>query len=197
MSSAGAGAVSSDSGTGPKGSFSRPGAGVGRKEGQRSWSGKVLLVAKTGRLLRRFLEGLSRLREFSIDAAAVFGEGDAVPFGPVGTIQVLAGTELVLCALPGATPYRPLWESLSSGAVRGIALAGSFPPLSPFARTSDALLRLPFLVAGPGLRPPAEGTPAPPADAPKVRWAVAGYEAGDEAGHLAAFRAFFSLILRK
>jgi hypothetical protein len=30
-----------------------------------------------------------------------------------------------------------------------------------------------------------------------VRWAVAGYEEGDEAAHLGAFRAFFSLILQK
>ena len=170
--------------------------GVGREEGQRSWSGKVLLVADTGRLLRRFLEGLSRLKEFTIDAAAVFGHGDEVPYGPVGTLQVLEGTELVLYALPGAAPYRPLWESLASGAVGGIALARSFPPLPPFAATSDAVLRLPFLVAGPGLRPAAEGT-MHAGEAPKVRWAVAGYEEGDEAAHLGAFRAFFSLILQK
>jgi hypothetical protein len=80
--------------------------------------------------------------------------------------------------------------------VGGIALARSFPPLPPFAATSDAVLRLPFLVAGPGLRPPAEETP-PPEDAPKVRWGVVGYAEGDEAAHLAACRAFFALILRK
>jgi CheY-like chemotaxis protein len=169
--------------------------GVGREEGQRSWSGKVLLVADTGQLLRRFLEGLSRLKEFRIDAAAILGQGEAVPLGPVGTLQVLEGTELVLYALPGPAPYRPLWESLSSGALGGIALTSSFPPLPPFAETSDAVLGLPFLVAGPGLHPPAEGAPAAE-DAPKVRWAVVGYEEGSEAGHLAAFRAFFSLVLR-
>jgi CheY-like chemotaxis protein len=170
--------------------------GVGREEGQRTWSGKVLLIAETGRLLRRFLEGLSRLKEFRIDASIVFGQGDAVPFGPVGTLQVLEGTVLMLYALPGAAPYRPLWEALASGAVGGIALASAYPPLPPFATTSDAVLRLPFLVAGPGLRVPADGAP-PPGEAPKVRWGVAGYVEWDEAAHLAAFRAFFSLILRK
>ncbi|HEY6000439.1 MAG TPA: DUF4388 domain-containing protein [bacterium] len=170
--------------------------GVGREEGQRSWSGKVLLVADNGRLLRRFLEGLSRLKEFRIDASVVFGQGDAAPLGPVGTLQVLEGTALVLYALPGGRGYRPLWESLATGAVGGIALTTAYPPLPPFGVTCDTVLRLPFLVAGPGLRAPAE-VAAPAAGAPTVRWGVAGYAEGDEAGHHAAFRAFFSLILQK
>jgi DNA-binding response OmpR family regulator len=168
--------------------------GVGREEGQRVWSGKVLIAAESGPLLRRFLEGLSRLKEFRIDASVVLGQqGDAVALGPVGTLQVLEGTELVLFAFPGAAAFSPLWESLSSGAVGGIALVGAFPPFPPFARTSDAVLRLPFLIAGPGLRAPAGG--AGDDFAPTVRHAVAGYADGDEASHLAAFRAFFSLIL--
>ncbi len=168
--------------------------GVGREEGPRVWSGKVLLVAETGGLLRRFLESLSRLKEFRIDASIVLGQqGDAMVLGPVGTIQVLEGTELVLYALPGEAAFRPIWEALANGAVGGIVLASAFPPFPPYARTSDAVLRLPFLVAGPGLRAPTEG--APLEWTPAVRWAVAGYGEGDEAGHLATFRSFFSLIL--
>ena len=168
--------------------------GVGREEGQRAWSGKVLLTAEDGDLLRRFLESLSRLKEFRIDAAAVLGEAETRPFGSVGTIQVLEGTELVLYALPGEAAFRPLWEALANGAVGGIALTRAFPPFPAFARISDDVLRLPFLVAGPGLRAAAEGTP--PAWEPAVRWAVAGYDEGDETGHVAAFRSFFALILR-
>ncbi len=154
----------------------------------------MLLISENGGLLRRFLESISRLKEFRIDASVVLGrQGDAVLFGPVGTIQVLEGTELVLFALPGEAAYRPLWEALANGAVGGIVLTSAFPPFPPYARTSDTVLRLPFLVAGPGLIPPAEGTPLE--WTPAVRWAVAGYGEGDEAGHLAAFRTFFSLIL--
>ena len=168
--------------------------GVGREEGPRVWSGKVLLVSENGGLLRRFLESISRLKEFRIDASVVLGQqGDAALFGPVGTIQVLEGTELVLFAIPGEAAFRPLWEALANGAVGGIVLTRAFPPFPPFARTSDAVLRLPFLVAGPGLGAPAEGTTLE--WTPAVRWAVAGYAEGDEAGHLAAFRTFFSLIL--
>jgi len=168
--------------------------GVGREEGPRAWSGKVLLVSENGGLLRRFLESISRLKEFHIDAAVVLGrQGDAVLFGPVGTIQVLEGTELVLFAIPGAAAFRPLWEALANGAVGGIVLTSDFPPFPPFARTSDTVLRLPFLVAGPGLIPPSDGTALD--WTPAVRWAVASYGESDEAGHLAAFRTFFSLIL--
>jgi CheY-like chemotaxis protein len=168
--------------------------GVGREEGQRAWSGKVLLVSETAALLQRFLESLSRLKEFRIDASVVLGQHrDSVPFGPVGTLQILEGTELVLYSLPGAATCRPLWEALSSGAVGGIVLTSAFPPFPPFARTSDAVLRLPFLIAGPGLRPSPEAPPA--GGTPAVRWAVAGYGEGDESGHVAAFRTFFSLIL--
>ncbi len=171
--------------------------GVGREEGQRAWSGKVLLIAETGGLLRHFLEGLSRLKEFRIDAAAVFGQqGDAPAFGPVGTLQVLEGTELVLYALPGAAAFRPLWESLANGAVGAVVLASAFPPFPPFAATGDGVLRLPFLIAGPGLRGHAEGAPAA-TGAPQVRWGVAGYAEGDEAAHLDVFRGFFRLILDK
>jgi DNA-binding response OmpR family regulator len=168
--------------------------GVGREEGPRAWSGKVFLISESGGLLRRFLESISRFKEFRIDASVVLGrQGDAVLFGPVGTIQVLEGTELVLFAIPGEASFRPLWEALANGAVGGIVLTSAFPPFPPYARTSDAVLRLPFLVAGPGLIPPAEGTPLE--WTPAVRWAVASYGEGDEAGHLAAFRTFFSLIL--
>jgi hypothetical protein len=120
-------------------------------------------------------------------------QGDAVLFGPVGTIQVLEGTELVLFAIPGEAAFRPLWEALANGAVGGIVLTSAFPPFPPYARTSDAALRLPFLVAGPGLIPPSEGTPLE--WTPAVRWAVVSYGEGDESGHLDAFRTFFSLIL--
>jgi hypothetical protein len=120
-------------------------------------------------------------------------QGDTALFGPVGTIQVLEGTDLVLFAIPGEAAYRPLWEALANGSVGGIVLTRAFPPFPPYARTSDTVLRLPFLVAGPGLDTPAEGTPLE--WTPAVRWAVAGYGEGDEAGHLAAFRTFFSLIL--
>jgi hypothetical protein len=168
--------------------------GVGREEGPRVWSGKVLLISENSGLLRRFLENISRLKEFRIDASVVLGQqGDAPLFGPVGTIQVLEGTELVLFALPGETAFRPLWEALANGAVGGIVLTSTFPPFPPYARTSDAVLHLPFLVAGPGLGSPSEGTPLE--WTPAVRWAVASYGEGDEAGHLAAFRTFFSLIL--
>jgi CheY-like chemotaxis protein len=168
--------------------------GVGREEGPRAWSGKVLLISENGGLLRRFLESISRLNEFHIDASVVLGrQGDTVLFGPVGTIQVLEGTELVLFAIPGEAAFRPLWEALANGAVGGIVLTSTFPPFPPFARTGDAVLRLPFLVAGPGLIPPSEGTPLE--WTPAVRWAVASFGEGDEAGHLAAFRTFFSLIL--
>jgi CheY-like chemotaxis protein len=168
--------------------------GVGREEGPRVWSGKVLLVSESGELLRRFLESISRLKEFRIDASVVLGHHeDSVLFGPVGTIQVLEGTELVLFALPGGAAFRPLWEALANGAVGGIVLSRSFPPFPPYARTSDAVLRLPFLVAGPGLVAAAEGTPLE--WTPAVRWAVCGYGEGDETGHLTAFRTFFSLIL--
>jgi len=167
--------------------------GVGREEGPRVWSGKVLIVAESAALLRRFLEGLSRLKEFRIDASMVLGQqGDAVPLGPVGTLQVLEGTELVLYALPGDAAFRPLWEALSNGAVGGIVLTGAFPPFPPFARASDEALRLPFLIAGPGLRAPAE---AAAGWSPTVRWAVAGFGDGDEIGYGATFRTFFSLIL--
>jgi len=168
--------------------------GVGREENPRAWTGKVLLVAETNEMLRRFLESLSRLKEFRIDASVVLGQQtEAMPLGPVGTIQVLEGTDLVLYALPGEPAFRPLWEALANGAVGGIVLTGSFPPFPPYARTSDAVLHLPFLVAGPGLQGVAEGTPLE--WRPAVRWAVAGYGEGDEAGHLGAFRTFFSLIL--
>jgi CheY-like chemotaxis protein len=166
--------------------------GVGREEGQRSWSGKVLLAAEDGELLRRFLECLARLKELHIDASVVLGRADTLPFGPVGTLQVLEGTDLVLFVLPGQAAFRPLWEALASGAVGGIALTRAFPPFPAFARTSNDVLRLPFLVAGPGLMAAADETSA---WAPAVRWAVAGYEDGDEAGHIAAIRAFFALIL--
>jgi hypothetical protein len=169
--------------------------GVGREEGQRAWSGKVLLASEDGVLLRRFLESLSRLKEFRIDAAVVLGHGETPPFGPVGTLQVLEGTELVLYALPGEAAFRPLWEALANDAVGGIALTRSFPPFPAFARTSDDVLRLPFLVAGPGLQAMTEASPM--AWAPAVRWAVAGYDEGGEAGHVAAFRSFFALILRQ
>jgi CheY-like chemotaxis protein len=169
--------------------------GVGREEGQRSWSGKVLLVSESGRLLRRFLERLASLKEFRIGDAAEAGQQEGRSFGPVGMIEVLEGTELVLYALPGTTQYRPLWESLASGAIGGIALAESFPPLPPFARTSDAVLQLPFVIAGPGLQPPDAGV-SPAEDAPKVRWSVVGYEEGSAEGHRAVFRALFSLVLR-
>jgi len=168
--------------------------GVGREEGPRVWSGKVLLVSENGGLLRRFLESISRLKEFRIDASVVLGrQGDAALFGPVGTIQVLEGTELVLFAIPGGAAFRPLWEALANGAVGGIVLTSTFPPFPPFAGTCDAVLHLPLLVAGPGLVAPAEA--APPAWTPAVRWAVAGYGEADDAGHLEAFRTFFSLIL--
>ena len=167
---------------------------MGREEGPRAWSGKVLLVSKNGDLLRRFLESISRLKEFRIDASVVLGQqGEAAVLGPVGTIQVLEGTDLVLFAIPGGAAFRPLWEALANGAVGGIVLTRAFPPFPPYALTSDAVLRLPFLVTGPGLGTPAEGAPLP--WTPAVRWAVAGYGEGDEAGHLAAFRTFFSLIL--
>jgi CheY-like chemotaxis protein len=168
--------------------------GVGREEGPRAWSGKVLLISEDSGLLRRFLESISRLKEFRIDASVVLGhQGDAALFGPVGTIQVLEGTELVLFAIPGAAAFRPLWEALANGAVGGIVLTRVFPPFPPFAHTSDTALHLPFLVAGPGLSTPADGTQLE--QTPGVRWAVAGYGEGDDAGHLAAFRTFFSLIL--
>ena len=168
--------------------------GVGREEGPRVWSGKVLLVSENGGLLHRFLESISRLKEFRIDASVVLGhQRDARLFGPVGTIQVLEGTDLVLFALPGEAAFRPLWEALANGAVGGVVLTSTFPPFPPYARASDEVLRLPFLIAGPGLGPPPEETPLE--WTPAVRWAVAGYAEGDEAGHLAAFRTFFSLIL--
>lgn len=168
--------------------------GVGREEGTRIWSGKVLLVSERDGLLRRFLENVSRLKEFRIDASVVLDrKGDTLLFGPVGTIQVLEGTELVLFALPGAAAFRPLWEALANGAVGGIVLTSDFPPFPPYARASDAVLRLPFLIAGPGLVTPSEGTPLE--WTPVVRWALANYGESDEAGHLAAFRTFFSLIL--
>jgi CheY-like chemotaxis protein len=170
--------------------------GVGREEGPRAWSGKVLLASEDGELLRRFLESLSRLKGFRIDASVVLErQGEALPFGPVGTLQVLEGTDLVLYALPGEAAFRPLWEALANGAVGGIVLARAFPPFPAFASTSDAVLHLPFLVAGPGLRSAAEGAPLD--WAPAVRWAVAGYDEGDETGHIAAFRTFFALILRQ
>ena len=168
--------------------------GVGREEGPRVWSGKVLLIAETGELLRRFLESISRLKELRIDASVVLGRhGDELLMGPVGTIQVLEGTELVLFAIPGEAAFRPLWQALASSAVGGIVLTRAFPPFPPFAHTCDAVLRLPFLIAGPGLKLPGEGMPLE--WTPAVRWAVAGYGEGDDAGHLAAFRTFFSLIL--
>jgi len=168
--------------------------GVGREEGPRAWSGKVLLVSENSGLLRRFLESISRFKEFRIDGSVVLGRaGDAVLFGSVGTIQVLEGTELVLFAIPGEAAFRPLWEALANGAVGGIVLTSVFPPFPPFAHTSDTVLRLPFLIAGPGLIPPSEGRPLE--WTPAVRWAVSSYDEGDEAGHLSAFRTFFSLIL--
>jgi CheY-like chemotaxis protein len=170
--------------------------GVGREEGSRAWSGKVLLVPEDGELLRRFLESLSRLKEFRIDPSVVLGpEATTLPLGPVGTLQVLEGTDLVLYALPGDAAFRPVWEALANGAVGGIVLARAVPPFPAFASTCDAVLRLPFVVAGPGLQAAAEGAPLD--WAPAVRWAVAGYDEGDESGHIAAFRTFFTLILRQ
>jgi DNA-binding response OmpR family regulator len=167
--------------------------GVGREEGPRVWSGKVLIIPETAALLRPFLESLSRLREFRIEASVVLGQaGDTVPLGPVGTIQVLEGTELILYSLPGEAAYRPLWASLANGAVGGLVLASRFPPFPPFAHTADAALHLPFVVSGPGI-----GAADGGAWKPSVPWAVAGYEDGDEATVLAAFKTFFGLILAR
>jgi CheY-like chemotaxis protein len=169
--------------------------GVGREEGPRVWSGKIMLIAEEAALLRPFLESISRLPEFRIDAAIVLGHhGEGVPLGPVGTLQVLEGTELVLFALPGAQAYQPLWESLAHGVIGGMVLARGFPPFPPFAQTCDTVLHRPFLIAGPGLLPAADAAQRKEA-LPAVRWAVTGYQEGSEASHLAVFRAFFGLIL--
>jgi CheY-like chemotaxis protein len=168
--------------------------GVGREEGTRAWSGKVLIVPETAALLRPFLESLSRLKEFRIEAAVVLGhQGDTIPFGPIGSLQILDGTDLVLFCLPGETPFRPLWTALGSGAVGGLVLARRFPPFPPFARAADAVLRLPFLVAVPGLEAP--DAERPKEWSPAVAWAAASYAEGNEASALAVFRSFFSLIL--
>lgn len=169
--------------------------GVGREEGPRIWSGKVLLITEDQALLRPFLESISHLKEFRIDATVVLGHhGDNLPLGPVGTLQVLEGTELVLYALPGDPVYLPLWESLAHGTLGGLVLTRRYPPFPPFAKTCDAALHRPFLVAGPGLEPGADAAQSkePP---PAVPWAVTGYQEGDEASHLAVFKAFFGLIL--
>jgi len=166
--------------------------GVGREEGQRARRGKLLIVHESAGLLRPFLETLSRLREFRIDASVVLeGANAGAPLGPVGGFQVLEGTDLVLYALPGAAGYRPLWESLGGGAVGAIALVTAFPPFPPFAATAAGSLRLPLLVAGPGLSAPPEA----PEGAPDGNWATAGYAEGSAASAVELLRAFFRLVL--
>ncbi len=166
--------------------------GVGREEGQRSWMGKLFLVAESPPLLRPFLETISRLREFRVEASVVLGQtGDGVPLGPVGTVQVLEGTELVLYSLPGNPGFRPLWESLGTGALGGIILATSFPPLPPFAETIARRLGVPFLMAGPGITAPE----TPPEGMPGVPWGAVSYEEGSEASAYEVFRSFFGLVI--
>jgi hypothetical protein len=109
----------------------------------------------------------------------------------VGTFQVLEGTELVLYSLPGAAAFRPLWEALANGAVGGVVLAGAYPPLPPFARIADGILRLPFLAVVPGLPP----HPGAPDWEPAVPWAVAEFTEGNEEAAQEVFRTFFRLVL--
>jgi hypothetical protein len=152
--------------------------GVGREEGQRSWSGKVLLVAETADLLQRFLESLSRLKEFRIDASSCSEDTGTRFLRPGRHASGARRTELVLFAPGQKRAFRPLWEALANGAVGGIVLTGSFPPFLP-SRASDARVAPAVRRHRSELRPRPRARPRVETDG---GWAVAGTARATKAG---------------
>lgn len=172
--------------------------GVGREEATQSWRGKILLFSPKKRILQQLLEGLSRIREFKIEAGIVLGPAaDSVPLGNVGTIRVLDGTELILYSFPGVVTYRPLWESLSTGAIGSIILAENGSSFEEAARFCDGGLRRPFLLCG--AEPPDEeaGSPFDREWKPAVDWEALPLRDGKADTGREIFRKLFGLILKQ
>ena len=172
--------------------------GVGREERTQAWRGKILLFSPRRRILQQLLEGLSRIKEFKVEAGIVLGPAaDSVPLGSVGTIQVLDGTELILYSFPGDVSYRPLWESLSTGAVGSVILAENGSSFEEAARFCDGGLGRPFLLCG---TDPPDGEAGSPFDRdwePAVDWEVFPLRDRKADTGREIFRKLFGLILKQ
>ncbi len=171
--------------------------GVGREEGTQAWSGKVLLFANHRPQLQQLLEGLSKLREFRIEAGIVLDpKAERIPLGRVGTIQVLEGTDLTIYCFPGQPSFHPLWEPLSQGALGALVLARAGDDLSATARFCGTVLKRPFLVCGPDLTEEQAGETLGIRDELTVPWATAALGDGSEDTCREAYRRLFGLILQ-
>jgi DNA-binding response OmpR family regulator len=170
--------------------------GIGREETSQASTGKLLLFTSERKLLKQLLEGLSRHKEFKIDAGIVLDPAaKSIPLGGIGTVQILEGTDLSLYSFPSEASYQPLWEPLSQGSLGNLILLGEGNSAEDAARFCDNVLRQPFLLCGPG-RP--EGVEkAALGWEPSVPWNSIPLGDGRDDGYRQVFRALFSLILNK
>jgi CheY-like chemotaxis protein len=172
--------------------------GVGLEESPQAWTGKVLFFATERPLVQQLLEGLSRLKEFKVEAGVVLDTTtERVPTGTVGSIQVLEGTELTIYAFSSRAFFRPLWEPLSQGTVGSLIIAREGESIEEAVRFCDKTLRRPFLICGPG-RPEKRGEASADWDwEPSVPWDTIPLEDGKEESCREVFRKLFALILKK
>jgi CheY-like chemotaxis protein len=172
--------------------------GVGREETPQTITGKLLLFSSDRKILRKLLEGLSRHREFKVDAGVVFDPGaESIPLGSVGSVQILEGTELALYSLPAAAAYEPLWKPLSLGALGSLALLGKEEPAEAVARFCDTVICQPFLLCGPGLSDEGGESKKPAGQEFAVPWGSMPLGEGKDDSYRQVFRSLFSLILNR
>jgi len=170
--------------------------GIGREETPQASTGKLLLFTSERKLLRRLLEGLSRYKEFKIDAGIVLDPtAKSIPLGSIGKVQILEGTDLSLYSFPGEASYQPLWEPLAQGSLGNLILLGEGDSGDNVARFCDSVLRQPFLLCGPGGPEGAEKTAL--GWEPSVPWDSTSLGDGKDDSYRQVFRALFSLILNK
>lgn len=172
--------------------------GVGREETPQAWEGKMLVFSTERPLLQHLLEGLSRLKEFKIDAGVVLDQkAEDVPLGSVGSVQILEGTELTIFSFCGDPSFSPLWGPLAQGSIGGLILARKDGAVEEAARFCEEILHRPFLICGPD-QPASSEEAAPGWDwEPTVPWDTAIFGNGEGGTCRETVARLFSLILKQ
>jgi DNA-binding response OmpR family regulator len=171
--------------------------GVGREEASHASTGKVLIFSSERAVLQALLEGLSRLKQFKIEAGVVLEPGaESIPLGAVGSITVLEGTELSMYSFPSDPSYRSLWEPLSQGTVGNIILTKKAGAEKDTALFCDQLLHRPFVLSGPDVPGEKEKVAADWDWVPSVSWAAIPLVSGKVDSCRDIFATLFSLILK-
>jgi CheY-like chemotaxis protein len=171
--------------------------GVGRDEASHAWTGKVLIFSSERSILQTLLEGLSRLKQFKIEAGVVLEPGaESIPLGAVGSITVLEGTELSMYSFPSSPCYTSLWEPLSQGTVGTIILTKNIETVKDPALFCDQFLHRPFVVSGPDVPEEKEKASSSWDWNPSVPWDVIPLGSGKEDSCRDVFTRLFSLIMK-